>query len=177
MDRFVAGLMQHAGDLDGQRAQPRWGTVQSVDPATGTARVLIQPEGVLSGWLPVLSPVVGGAQIIAPLTQGEQVFMVPDTGDANSYVIMGMSFSGLARPSQLPAEVGGGNTAVRPGEVALVAAGGAMIRLSGTTIFMRGNLIVDGDVSDKHGSLDRLRGNYNAHRHSGGTTTDHVDPE
>ena len=35
---------------------PRFGTVSSVDPGTATARVTLQPEGVLSGWLPLLTP-------------------------------------------------------------------------------------------------------------------------
>ncbi len=51
-----------------------------------------------------------------------------------------------------------------------------------STVRVKGDLHVNGDVYDRHGSLDRLRGNYNAHVHSdpqGGSvsTTTAPDPE
>ena len=176
-DRFAAALAAHGGAVSGRVAQPRWGTVQSVNPATMSAKVLIQPEGVLTGWLPVVSPAVGGAYIIAPLTQGQQVFMAPDAGDADSYVILGVGFNNLAQAPQVPAAVAGAATQVKPGEIALVDAAGGVLRVAGGNVFVKGNLVVDGNVSDRHGSLDRLRGNYNAHKHGSSPTTDHVDPE
>ena len=59
MERLLNVVKQHAGAMDQGGSQPRFGTVTSVDPTTATARVKLQPEGVLSGWLPVLSPWVG----------------------------------------------------------------------------------------------------------------------
>ena len=55
MERFLNVIKQHAGALDQGGGQPRFGTVTSVNLAAATARVTLQPEGVLSGWLPVLS--------------------------------------------------------------------------------------------------------------------------
>ncbi len=55
MERLLNVIKQHAGGLDQGGGQPRFGIVTSVNPAAATARVTLQPEGVLSGWLPVLS--------------------------------------------------------------------------------------------------------------------------
>jgi hypothetical protein len=51
-------------------------------------------------------------------------------------------------------------------------------------VYVNGDLHVNGDVYDRHGSLDRLRGNYDAHAHGNVTngggvtaTTNAPDPE
>ncbi len=59
MERFLNALKAQAGALDQFVGQPRFGIVTSVDPSSATARVQLQPEGVLTGWLPVLSAWVG----------------------------------------------------------------------------------------------------------------------
>ena len=59
MDRFLNSLKGHSGAQDASAGQPRFGSVTSVDPTQGTVRVQLQPESVLTGWLPVLSPWVG----------------------------------------------------------------------------------------------------------------------
>jgi len=59
MDRFLNAIKAHTGAQDAAAGQPRFGVVTSVDPAAGTARVQLQPDGVLTGWLPVLSPWAG----------------------------------------------------------------------------------------------------------------------
>ena len=55
MDSFLNHLKAHAAQMDQGWAQPRLAVVQSVDPASFTVRVTVQPEGVLTGWLPVTS--------------------------------------------------------------------------------------------------------------------------
>ena len=59
MDRFLNTLKAHAAALDRAQGQSRFAIVSSVDPSAYAARVLLQPEAVLSGWLPILSPWVG----------------------------------------------------------------------------------------------------------------------
>ena len=51
MDRFLNAVKAHAGALDRGQGQPRFATVASVDPARYAARVSLQPEGVLTGWV------------------------------------------------------------------------------------------------------------------------------
>jgi hypothetical protein len=59
----------------GQQAQPRFAVVAGTDETTHSVRVLVQPEGVLSGWIPDASAVMatGGFGIVAPLRVGDQV--------------------------------------------------------------------------------------------------------
>ena len=53
MDRLLNALKLHAGGMDLHGAEPRLGIVTSYDPTNAAARVMIQPENTLSGWLPV----------------------------------------------------------------------------------------------------------------------------
>ena len=59
MDRLLNALKGQGASQDQATGAPRFGLVTSVDPATATARVTLQPENVLSGWLPLLTPWVG----------------------------------------------------------------------------------------------------------------------
>ena len=56
---------------DGQSGQARCGIVQSFDPATYCAKVTLQPENVLTGWLPIATAWVGaGWGLAAPPSPG-----------------------------------------------------------------------------------------------------------
>ena len=80
MERLLNIIKQQAGALDQGGSQPRLATIASVNPATATAKVSLQPEGVLSGWLPVLSPWIGNGWGICSLpSPGDQVLMA-ETG-------------------------------------------------------------------------------------------------
>ncbi|MGC8474778.1 MAG: phage baseplate assembly protein V [Acetobacteraceae bacterium] len=168
--KTVASVTENAG------ARPRFGLVTSVDAVNATARVMLQPEGVLSGWLPVLSQWVGnGWGAWCPPTPGDQVLVLAQEGDAEHGVIVGRAFSASDPPP--PAAVG---------EVWLVHATGSALRLrnSGTveiigpvavagTITVTGDLIATGNLIDQHGSLAALRDHYNLHIHqeSNGSST------
>ena len=165
MDRLINALKAHSGTQDASSGQPRFGKVTSVDPAAGTVRVQLQPEGVLTGWLPLLSPWVGaGWGVSCPPSPGDQVFILSQEGDADNGVVVGRTWS---EQSPMP------STPV--GELWLTHQSGSYVRLlNNGTISMRGDLHVDGDVYDRHGSLAALRGHYNQHQHGvpqGGTTT------
>jgi uncharacterized protein involved in type VI secretion and phage assembly len=140
----------------GKLAQPRIGVVSSSDSATGTAKVLLQPEGVLTGWLPVLTQWVGsGWGISCPPSPGDQVLIIPQEGDAQHGLIVGRLFSNLVRPPQ--ADVG---------EFAIRHQSGCSIQLLNSGIIeIEGDLHVSGDVYDAHGALSKLRSNYNTHMH------------
>ena len=192
MQSFWDAVARRAGQMDAQRGQPRFATVASYDPNTGAAQVMIQPENVLSGWLPVLSHSVGaGWGLHVPLAAGDQVYVIPHEGHADHGVVVGRVFSDKARP---PASAGA--------DAVLRSSAGTIIKLqtngqavisdpSGTTLtftndgnlVLQGNLHVSGDITDRngaHGSLNDLRDAYNAHEHgdvqNGGgmtSTTDH----
>ncbi len=156
MERFVNAMKSHAAALDRATGQARFGIVTSVDPARSAARVALQPEGVVTGWLPVLSAWVGaGWGMACPPAPGDQVLVLAQEGDSDHGVIVGRAWSDQARAVAAPV-----------GELWLVHATGSFVKLCNDgSIQMRGDLRVAGDVYDRHGSLDRLRRHYDAHTH------------
>jgi phage baseplate assembly protein gpV len=165
MDRLLNAIKGHSGAQDAAVGQPRFGQVTSVDPVSGTVRVKLQPENVLSGWLPVLSAWVGtGWGISCPPSPGDQVLVLPQEGDAENGVVVGRAWSDGATVPNTPV-----------GELWLTHKSGSYLRLlNDGTISVKGDLHVAGDVYDQHGSLSQLRAHYNSHTHTdsrGGTTS------
>ena len=173
MDLLWNMIKAGAGGLDGLTGTVRFGLVSSFDPSTFSAKVMVQPENVLSGWLPVMSPWVGnGWGLAAPLPPGTQVIILAQEGDAEQGVIAGAVWSSEDRPMGTP-----------DGELWLQHQSGSFVKLlsDGTiqlnapTVYVQGNLVVNGDISDQsgaHGTLAALRNAYDQHLHSapGGTT-------
>jgi phage baseplate assembly protein gpV len=185
--------------MDASRGVPRWGVVASADPVRHMVRVTLQPEGNTTAWLPVLSQFVGGGWGMVSMPQpGQQVFMLPEYGDAGHPVVIGAAYSAANQAPQPPNAISGPGVPVAPGELALVHQSGACFRLcadgsiyaKGTTFNIDGGLNVHGpitgsgtisttgristtsNIADGVGSLARLRGNYDAHTHTdpqGGT--------
>lgn len=159
MDAFFNALKAQSGAMDQATGQARFGLVTSVDPRNMTARVTLQPENVLTGWLPILSSFVGaGWGLVCPPSPGDQVFVLPQEGDAEHGVIIGRAYSDTARAP-----------ASEAGEFFLIHKSGSFLKLMNDgTVRVKGNLHVDGDIIDRHGSLAQLRARYNTHRHGGG---------
>ena len=156
MDRLLNALKGQGASQDQATGAPRFGLVTSVDPSTATARVTLQPENVLSGWLPLLTPWVGnGWGLVCPPSPGDQVLVIPQEGDAEHGLIIASTWSAQTTPPQAP-----------PGEFWLVHKSGSFLKLQNDgTIQIKGDLHVAGDVYDSHGALSELRGHYNAHAH------------
>lgn len=177
MERLLNALKAQTGMLVQGQAQPRFGLVTSVDPNTATARVSLQPEGVLTGWLPVLSAWTGaGWGMSCPPSPGDQVLVLAQEGDAEHGIVVGRAFSDSQQPPQAPA-----------GEWWVVHSSGSSVKLlnDGTvyingpvningTVTVTGDLHASGQVFDQHNSMGDLRSHYNSHTHTdsrGGTTT------
>lgn len=165
MERLLNALKAHASAVVLTQAAPRFGTVSSVDPTHGTAKVAFQPEGVLSGWMPILYPWVGaGWGMACPPSPGDQVLVLAQEGHAEHGIVAGRVFSTQQQPPQAP-----------PGEFWLVHRSGSSIKLQNDgTVRIAGDLYVSGDVYDSQGPLSRLRSHYDAHIHTdshGGPTT------
>lgn len=142
-------IKRHVAAAIGQVGQPKIGVVTSVDPSTYTARVTIQPEGVLSGWLPIGTAMVGGGYgVVSTPSPGEQVLLLPTEGNTEHAVIIARIFSQAATPPKtFTDQYNQGDTSfVQPGEVALVHQSGAFLRLINGTIVINGNVTVNGTV-------------------------------
>ncbi len=119
MDAFLNVIKAQAQALDQSSGQPRLGIVSSVDPTSYTARVLLQPEGVLSGWLPILSSWVGaGWGLACPPAPGDQVLVLPQEGVAEHGVIVGRLWSATRAAPGAPS-----------GELWLVHGSGSFLKL------------------------------------------------
>ncbi len=164
MDSFLNVVKAQASALDQSAGQPRLAVVSSVDPAAYTARVILQPEGILSGWLPVLSSWIGaGWGLACPPSPGDQVLVLPQEGDAEHGVIAGRLWSATQTPPPAPS-----------GELWLVHKSGSFLKLvndgsvSGSAtawvltgdVHVTGSVVVSGDVVAGGISLD-------SHRHGG----------
>ena len=146
MHRFVNALKAQAAALDGVAGRPRFGTVVSVDPARYAAAGGDLGLAPLAGW-----------GLAAPPMPGQQVLVLPQDGDGEHGVIVGGAWSDASAAPAAPV-----------GELWLVHKSGSFLKLLGDgTVRINGDLHVNGDVYDRHGSLDRLRGNYDAHTHGG----------
>jgi hypothetical protein len=163
MDGFLNLCKAHASQIDQGWAQPRLATVSSVDPATYTARVVIQPEGVLSGWLPIASPWIGaGWGLACPPSAGDQVLVLCQEGESEHGIIVGRLWSTTATPPGAPV-----------GELWLMHQSGSFIKLhndgsiesKASSWTHNGDLHVTGNVFDSHNSLADLRSHYNEHVH------------
>ncbi|MDT7953411.1 MAG: phage baseplate assembly protein V [Acetobacteraceae bacterium] len=165
MDRLLNAFKGHSSAQDALIGQPRFGTVTSVDPKSYTVRVQLQPEGVLTGWLPVLTTWVGKSWgVSCPPSPGDQVLILPQEGDAENGIVVGRAWSQDASVPETPV-----------GEFWLTHKSGSHLRLlNDGTVSICGDLHVEGDIYDRHGSLDTLRTHYNQHSHNdpqGGTTS------
>lgn len=160
-------IKSHAAALDQSTGQIKYGTVTSVNAQTGMARALIQPDSVLTGWLPVLTQWVGnGWGMVCPPSPGDQVLLVPQEGDIEQGVIIGRAFSRQIMPPAAPI-----------GEFWLVHQSGSSLKLCNDgTVRVTGDLHVAGEVYDGTGSLSALRGHYNAHTHSAGSIAETSPP-
>ena len=156
MDSLLNALKAQGANQDQASGTSRFGTVTSVNPATATARVKLQPEGVLTGWLPLLTPWVGnGWGLVCPPSPGDQVLVLPQEGDAEHGLIIASTWSAKTIPPPAPS-----------GEFWLVHKSGSYLKLQNDgTIQVKGDLHVQGDVYDQHGPMSSLRNHYNLHVH------------
>lgn len=174
MDRFWNAVKARAGGLDGLAGVARFGLVSSFDPVAYAARVMLQPENILSGWLPILSAWVGnGWGLAAPLTPGDQVLVIAQEADAEHGVIIGSVWSAV---DSAPGAASGELWLQHQSGSFLKLRNDGTIAMQATTVNVMGNLLVSGDISDQngaHGTLASLRNAHDEHVHAdpqGGVT-------
>ena len=150
-ERLRNALRRDTAAAIGAIAQPRHALVQSVDPNTHSVRLLIQPEGLLTGWVPDASAFAtgGGYGVVSPLSPGDQVVVVHAHGDADEPVIVGRLFSTVDMPPVSPAT----GKPVGPGEFAAFTAGawlhiqGGEIHAQASRFVLKGDMELDGKLT------------------------------
>ena len=185
-EALMSAIMRRVERSIASIAQDRHATVVSVNPNNHSVRVSIQPEGVLTGWIPCGSVAVGPAAMVCPPSPGDQVIVAPSEGDGDSWRVTSRVFDTTNLPQQGPIS----GQPVQPGELGLFTSAGYLHMMADGKVYLGQDLYVardiyvgrnaivagevqvtgtngSGNVIDKHGSLDRLRGNFDAHRHTG----------
>jgi len=159
MENLIGLLKLQSEHTRSSIAHARIGIVTSSDPVKAVVKVLLQPEGVLTGWLPVMAQWAGaGWGMTCPPTPGNQVLIIPREGQIDSGIVIGCLFSASASPP------GAGI-----GELVLRHQTGVSLSLNNLgQVSISGDLHVSGNVYDAKGSLDRLRTDFNAHVHAAG---------
>ena len=120
MDDFINAMKRYVAVMVASMPQPRRGLLESFNPSKMQVKVVVQPEGALSGWLPVISPFAGSnCGILAVPPIGSQVMVVPTDGFADAGTAIGSQWSSQTLPPP-------GYTA---GEIWLISTGGAIAQL------------------------------------------------
>lgn len=86
------------------RISMRLAVVSSYDQDNYCVKVLFQPEGIESGWLPVSSPWIGnGWGLFMPPSQGDVVQVHFQEDDFNAGIVAMRQFTDTERPLSVPA--------------------------------------------------------------------------
>lgn len=120
---------------NGLAGRPRLGEVTSYDQDTYSAKVKLQPEGIETGFLPIMSQAVAnGWGVQFGPRQGDQAVVIFQEGDSENGVVIGFLFSDEDRPQKVPA-----------GELWLTGQGDTYIRLTQDGLRSKGDWEHEGD--------------------------------
>lgn len=173
---LLAEAMRRHGQTPGSSVSlPRFATVENYDPELHSIRVLIQPEGVLSAWMPLGTIGAGsGWGVMAAPRIGDQAIVVFPCGDFSSGVVVSLVFDLEHIPPK---------PALQSGEILIQHASGSLLRFNndGTVNLVsqgtltssapewnhKGPMNIDGDVATT-GALTNNGVNVGStHTHSG----------
>jgi phage baseplate assembly protein gpV len=183
MQHLLNAMRAQAQMADNGRAQTRFGLVSSYDPANYSAKVILQPDGLETGWLPVLSPWIGnGWGLFAPPSIGDmvEVRFIQDDSEAGFISLRG--FNDTDRPLNVSSgefwlqhKSGSFLKFHNDGTVELVSSG----TLTSTApqwnhngnMQVNGTIKATGDITDTSSTNTRsvagMRTIFNGHLHSG----------
>lgn len=132
----VAGMLS-------QRGTARWGLVTSVDPSGPTARVLLQPEGIETGSLPIKCMAAGAVSVVCLPLNGDMVLVHPDMGDGEHGIIDGAAHNTVTPPPVMPIT----GKPPQQNEYVINLPGGAYLHFTGGTWYFKGNIVVEGNMT------------------------------
>jgi phage baseplate assembly protein gpV len=180
MSRIQNIMRREAARVDSLKALVRMGIVSAYDPNHYAAKVLIQPEGHETGFLPIATPWVGnGWGMFCPPTPGDVVDVHFQEGGREAGFVALRFFGNVAQPLTVPSgefwlvhasgtflkftndedasvNVAGNLNITVAGQVNLTATGkvvaqAAEFDLTGN-VNVTGNIVASGDISDKSGA-------------------------
>ncbi len=118
MSAHLNAMRREVANSGQERAGTRLGTISGYDASNYLAKVMLQPDGIETGWLPIAAIGVGngwGIQVAPNI--GDVVEVEFQDGGAEAGLITGRFFNNNARPGAVPT-----------GEVWLVHKSGSFIK-------------------------------------------------
>ena len=109
----MADTRMIAANMASALAQPGFGLVSAVDPVNHAVKVMAQPAGVETGWLPYAAMQVGSLRIACVPDIGTHVLVVPIEADAEHGVAACPVYDAVVMPPVSPAT----GTVAQPGEL------------------------------------------------------------
>lgn len=156
-----AAIAKALADL---RSPLRYGEVSSYDPKTYKAKVTIQPEGIQTGWLPILAFGTGtNFGDFFGLIPGAQVLIAHVEGDRDNGIILGCTSNSVDTPPVVP---GGEKWTVHQSGSYLKFTNDGKVSIHGTVLIQIGNL---GNAIHKF-VIDTFVSLFNGHTHGGVAT-------
>jgi phage baseplate assembly protein gpV len=155
---FIEGIKKHGQDQANQFMFASTGYVTSFDRASGAAKVMLEPSGIETGWLPIPTIYVGsGFGFIGDIDDQTECTVVFEGGNPNSGKIVCFHFQ-----DDVPPTIGAGEAIFfhksgsimkfnANGSIAVTAAGGFDVNANMT---VAGTITASGDVIGAGISLD-----------------------
>lgn len=103
MNEHRNAMMSAAEQSGASRNQTQIGTVSAYNPTKYSVKVYLQPSGIESGWIPILTTFVGngwGMQFGPSI--GDAVTICFQGGDQDSGLVVGAVFNSQNRPMSVP---------------------------------------------------------------------------
>lgn len=158
MQNWLEAIKLHSAVHANAIGQPKHGIVTSVDPINHAVKVMIQPDGVESGWIPDGVIAAGGLKIACPSEVGTQVLLVAVEGDAEHPVVIARLFDTVVTAPISPATA----QPVQAGEIGIFLTGGVYLHLTQDGIYMGGDVTIRGSVTT---TGDVLAGSISLRQH------------
>ena len=143
MRSWLDAVKLHSAVHTANSGQPKHGLVTSVDPINHAVKVMIEPDGVESGWIPDAVIAAAGLKIACPSEIGTQVLLLPVEGDAEHPVVVARVFDTVVSCPTSPAT----SQPVQPGEIGIFLAGGVYLHLTEAGLYLGGPVFIQGSVS------------------------------
>ena len=143
MQSWVESVKLHSAVHAAAAGRPRHGIITSVDPVNHAVKVMIQPDGIESGWIPDGVVAAGGLKIACPSEVGTQVLLSAVEGDAEHPVVVARLFDTVITTPVSPAT----SQPVQPGEIGIFLASGVYLHVTSAGMFFGGNLTINGSVN------------------------------
>lgn len=176
----------------------RLGFVSSYDFSSYSAKVLLQPDGTETGYLPIFTSWVGNNWgLFCPPNLNDMVAVVFQEGNIECGIIMLRGFQPKNNQGNyLPLQVNPGEfwlvhssgsslKFTNDGDVSIVANNNLNIILNDPSmnavnitgsLNITGSIIASGDISDGKDSMEDIRTTFNSHTHAGGAIPDQQMP-